>query len=675
MGQPKGFGLTAERVWVSILGGCFVLLALSHACTTSATYDEPPHVASGYVAWRWNDFRFNPEHPPLIKRIAALPLLALDPLPAEYDPFDPMPMTGEGSINWNRSRYAWKQALTTGDAEWVFAHGFLYGVKDRTLERLGAGQSHEVDPRYVVEPTEFLNDADRLILRARLPMIGLGLLLALMVFRWTRDLYGTRPALLALALYCFDPNYLAHSALVTTDVGLSLLMFGAVYFLWRTFRSVSVWSLAGFVTFSALAFSAKYTAALLPPMVFLILLIAPIGDRGWPARLRRRFRLTEWGTRACFGALLLVGAGVTIYVSIWAVYGFRHAAVAGPDPSPLPLETVLRRAVATKEMRAKYPQASAPKEAFERAKAEARIEGTEGLIRFANEQRVLPEGYLYGFAWARMKSLARRSFLRGEHTMHGTPLFFAWTFALKTPILTLLLLVTALVFLIRGRGPWKAELPFLLVPVVVYVAFSLTASLNIGHRHLLPVYPFLYVFCGGLVRSLPDRAGARLRWRTAPALAVVAFASSFVFWPPWKPTLIGPHYLPYFNELAGGPRNGHLSLVDSNLDWGQDLKHLKSWLTRRGIEEPIGLCYFGMADPRFYQIRHVKLPGGYELEPPFGGRASFADAPRPGYLAISATDLQGAYQLPEMREAWKAFLSEARLVDTVGRSIFVFYLP
>ena len=86
-------------------------------------------------------------------------------------------------------------------------------------------------------------------------------------------------------------------------------------------------------------------------------------------------------------------------------------------------------------------------------------------------------------------------------------------------------------------------------------------------------------------------------------------------------------YLAYFNELAGGPRNGYRSLVDSNLDWGQDLRNLKRWLREREIEEPINLCYFGMADPRFYQIRHVKMPGGYELEPPFGRKNSFSQAP------------------------------------------------
>ena len=155
----------------------------------------------------------------------------------------------------------------------------------------------------------------------------------------------------------------------------------------------------------------------------------------------------------------------------------------------------------------------------------------------------------------------------------------------------------------------------------------------------------------------------------------MALFSSVVFWPPWRPTLIWPHYLAYFNELAGGPRNGYRSLVDSNLDWGQELRKLKRWLREREIEEPINLCYFGMADPRFYQIRHVKMPGGYELEPPFGRKNSFSRAFRPGYLAISATALQGVYQSSALRQAWRSFLRDARPVGTVGHSVFIYYLP
>jgi hypothetical protein len=114
--------------------------------------------------------------------------------------------------------------------------------------------------------------------------------------------------------------------------------------------------------------------------------------------------------------------------------------------------------------------------------------------------------------------------------------------------------------------------------------------------------------------------------------------------------------------------------VDSNLDWGQDLKKLARWLDERGIREPIGLCYFGSADPRYHGIRHYKLPGGYGYEPPFASSAGFALARRPGWVAISATNLAGVYFGEELREAWRRLLADAELVDVVGHSIFVYRL-
>jgi hypothetical protein len=156
----------------------------------------------------------------------------------------------------------------------------------------------------------------------------------------------------------------------------------------------------------------------------------------------------------------------------------------------------------------------------------------------------------------------------------------------------------------------------------------------------------------------------------ALVLGATALSASVVFAPPWRPVRVYPHYLAYFNELGGGPRNGYRSMVDSSLDWGQDLKGLGAWLAERGITEPIDLCYFGMADPRYHGIPHVNLPGCYALEP----AEPFERAGGAGYLAISATHLQGAYMSPELRARWRELLGGARLVDTVGHSIFIYAL-
>src|SRR5206468_11204129 len=119
--------------------------------------------------------------------------------------------------------------------------------------------------------------------------------------------------------------------------------------------------------------------------------------------------------------------------------------------------------------------------------------------------------------------------------------------------------------------------------------------------------------CGGLAVEWGKLRSERKTGIAAGAILGIVISSSVVFAPPWRPTLVYPHYLAYFNELAGGPRNGYKRLVDSNLDWGQDLKGLKRWADEKRLDatHPLYLSYFGTADPRYYQIPHINLPGGY----------------------------------------------------------------
>lgn len=218
-----------------------------------------------------------------------------------------------------------------------------------------------------------------------------------------------------------------------------------------------------------------------------------------------------------------------------------------------------------------------------------------------------------------------------------------------------------------GRGTWFA-FAFLLLPVAVYLFVSVQSRINIGHRHILVIYPFLYVLCGSLALWWMKWTPNVRRWTAAIAPVALAVNTLVVFAPPWRPQVVAPHFLAYFNELAGGPRNGHKHLVDSNLDWGQGLKALKRWLEERGIHEPINLCYFGTASPRWYVGPHINLPGTYDFAP----SVDFDQARVPGYLAISATNLEGAHFSEEGRARWRQFLASARLVDVIGYSIFIF---
>lgn len=575
----------------------FAALASWCALRQSATWDETAHLSAGYSYLRWGDYRLNPEHPPLLKMLAALPLLPLRPWPEA--------VAGEtDSPSLLAARNTWARALSDPNAEWVFGHHFLYGMKDETLRRHGATRSHQAPPEASYAPEDFHNDAGRMLFLARLPMIALAVLLGLLIWLWARELHGPAGAALALALFCFDPNAIAHAGLVTTDMGASLFVFGSVYFFWRGLRAPSRANAAAMACCVAAAFASKFSAVLLIPIL------------GTLAALQWRSGGRERGLAA---AAALAVSFTAAFGGVWLAYGARYA----PTPSG-----------------ERFPPIMA------------------GVPALMQKARLFPEAYLHGAAIAGAKSRELKSFLFGRRSDRGFPGYYLATIALKTPLPALALIGAALVLAWRRRIPDAA---FLLIPAGIWLAAASLSRYNIGHRHLLPMYPFLFVLCGGLARPW-SRLAERTRLRTAAVVLALIAAAPFTAY---------PHALSYINELGGGPRRGWRLLADSNVDWGQDLAELASALKRRGVAEPVGLCYFGTADPRYHGIAHVNLPGGVWFEP----QSDFSAARRPGWLAISANGLNGVFQDPALRDAWADFLRDATLVERVGYSIFLYHLP
>jgi hypothetical protein len=174
---------------------------------------------------------------------------------------------------------------------------------------------------------------------------------------------------------------------------------------------------------------------------------------------------------------------------------------------------------------------------------------------------------------------------------------------------------------------WYPLTPHLTL-VGVYLAVAISENINIGHRHVVPIYPSLYVLAGAAAWAL----GRRTRWLGTVVVLLVA-------WRGIESAAIRPHYLAYFAPHVGGAKEGHLHLVDSSLDWGMDLPGLKRWLDRHNPEkrEPVFLAYFGTDSPKQHGIDCVRLPG---FRP---RRAPPRYALKPGYYAISATLLSGTY--------------------------------
>jgi hypothetical protein len=245
------------------------------------------------------------------------------------------------------------------------------------------------------------------------------------------------------------------------------------------------------------------------------------------------------------------------------------------------------------------------------------------------------------------------AFLVGRVSMHGWWYYFPVAFLLKTPLLTLLLLGAAAWDTVR-RKRWRDEAPLLLFPIA-YFGFALSSSLNIGYRYILPIDPFVIVYAAK-VASVAWLRPAWLRHYALPAVVLLYAGGSL-----W----LHPHYLAYFNLLAGGPEGGYRYLVDSNLDWGQDLKLLQVYLDEQGIDD-VWLGYFGTADPAYYGIRYRSLfaPGSSDLADDFS-----PINPAPGWYAISATILQGPFSPePDVFDWFRRHEPVAK----IGYSIFVY---
>jgi hypothetical protein len=198
---------------------------------------------------------------------------------------------------------------------------------------------------------------------------------------------------------------------------------------------------------------------------------------------------------------------------------------------------------------------------------------------------------------------------------------------------------------------------------VVYFLASMTSSLNIGYRHLLPMLPFLSVHIGRLASSSRSLISLPLRRRVRRLLPL-----SLVIWLALSTLLIYPHFLAYFNPIGGGPQNGWHILVDSNIDWGQDMKGLRAWMEREEVER-VRLAWFGTARPEYYGVCHDLLPGlpyGFLLwdDPPFD-----PENPEPGIYAISVTSLVGvALPDPDLYAWFRARQPDER----IGYSLFIY---
>ena len=404
----------------------------------------------------------------------------------------------------------------------------------------------------------YQNDAEKILSRTRTAAAILTLLTALVVFFGTREMFGTGAAFIALTLLAFDPNLLAHGAFVTTDVGLACFMFLSVFLFYRFLKSPSALRLIMTGAAVGLVMAVKHTGLLILPMLFLL---------GVCEVALRRETLWRQGLRIAGSLLLIALIGWAI---LWASYGFRYAA----RPGGLQMNPPLTEYVKGLKTHEAWP------------------------VSVMASWHILPESYLYGLADVRLTAMYYTSYVLGKIYAHGVWFYFPVAFLIKSTIGVLALLLLSLAVIATRRMNHLREILFLLVPTIFYLIVALAVGMNIGVRHILIVYVFLYVLIGGAAWALIQKSR---KWIYVVGLCLLVHAVSSL--------MTFPNYIPYSNELWGGSSQTHKLLTDSNADWGQQLKSVKRYIDQRGVKE----CWFeyfaaGVAEPGYYGIPCKPLP-------------------------------------------------------------------
>jgi hypothetical protein len=250
------------------------------------------------------------------------------------------------------------------------------------------------------------------------------------------------------------------------------------------------------------------------------------------------------------------------------------------------------------------------------------------------------------------------AFFLGQYSYEGWWSYYLVAFLIKTPLGSLMLMALSLLFYQTGSRLKARQAIFLLLPVIIILLATTQAKVNIGLRHILPIYPFLFVLASRLATIRLQR-----RW-LAPALIGVALSLTMI-----SSLRIAPHQLAYFNEIIGGPGQGYRYLADSNLDWGQDLKSLKAYIDKEKLPI-IYLSYFGSAPPSYYGIRYQYVPGTWPLEWPPPADTVPPEMSRK-ILAVSVNNMQDVFTPYEPLFRW---LRLRKPIAKIGYSIFVYDL-
>lgn len=581
------------NIYVFLLLTIFGLLAITSMWNDNANYDERIHLPAGYSYLTRQDMRLNPEHPPLVKDLAALPLLLMK-LNFPYK-----------SPGWNTNLTSEKSRTPTWQTDVTFGNDLLY---------------------------YFGNDAQKMMRYGRVPIIIIGILLGFYLWRFTKELWGNLAGIIALIFYSFSPTVLAHTRLVTTDVAAAAAFFISFYYFYYWLKIPTKRNLLIFGIVFGLALLTKFSTFLLIPIFGLIIFIYGLfQNKKW-----------FWITKYVSGFILIL---TVAYAIVGLVYTY-HIWNYPPEKQQIDTSFILST-FGTKTIAAFNIWLS-----------------SQPIMRAWGQ-------YLLGLLMVIQRSSGgNTTYYLGDVSAEGARSYFPLVYLIKEPLAYIMMILFALFLALKHCAQhcrekqvkywWRAfidliknntaEMGMILI-IFIYWVFSINSRLNIGVRHILPTIPFIYALTAKQLSNWAYNYKGRK-----------IFIVILMIWAIFSVISVWPSFLSYFNEIAGGPNNGYKFVVDSNNDWGQDILRLSKFIEKNNIKE-IKMDYFSGA-PAEYYIKTAKIES-YNRE-----------LPQKGWLAVSATILQGACREDKIPcsydERAYTWLDQYKPVAKIGYSIFVY---
>ncbi|MFC1700544.1 ArnT family glycosyltransferase [Patescibacteria group bacterium] len=475
------------------------------------------------------------------------------------------------------------------------------------------------------------NDADSIIFWGRLPMLLIMLILGIYVFKWAHELYGNKAGLLALFLYSLSPTFIAHGRYVTTDVGAAAAFFISIYYLvkWVNNQNKKNLIIAGIVF--GLALLTKFSLVLLIPYFVFIVMAWSLINYNKDTKLPH---FTAIVRSLAIPLISLFLIGIIGMALIWPVYKFH----------------ILN-----------YPETRQTFDTIANLGSYGNRLLADSVIWMSEKSILRPYGqFFHGLLMVIQRSVGgNTTYFLGEISRFGWRSYFPIVFSIKVPLVFLILILIA--FLTSARNIKKlfkkenfAEFA-LLSFFILYWVMSIRSTLNIGVRHVLPIFPILYVLISGQIIKIKNKK-------------LNIFLIIMLLWYAIGTIKIYPNFLTYFNEIAGGPENGYKYAIDSNLDWGQDLRRLKNWIEKNNINK-IYVEYFGGGDLNYY------LDGKWQT---WWGERDPSELPSDSWLAVSTTLIQGGRGIaaPNIsnRTDYYEWLNDYEPVTVIGNSIFVYHI-